>query len=184
MIESLSISKTATYGTTPQVLDRLARFNFIFGTNGAGKTTITKVIASPGEHPNCAIAWKKGTALEPMVYNRDFVERNFNAAPKLKGIFTLGEQDIANLDAIATKKTEFDGIVRNIEQLTNTLQGQDQTSGKKGELAELESHIKGKCWEQKQKHDEAFKDAFTGARNSSERFKERVLTELASNNAE
>lgn len=184
MIESLSISKTATYGTTPQVLDRLARFNFIFGTNGAGKTTITKVIASPGEHPNCAIAWKKGSPLEPMVYNRDFVERNFNAAPKLKGIFTLGEQDIANLDAIATKKTEFDGIVRNIEQLTNTLQGQDQNSGKKGELAELESQTKGKCWEQKQKHDEAFKDAFTGARNSSERFKERVLTELASNKAE
>ena len=184
MIESLSISKTATYGIAPQVLDNLARFNFIFGTNGAGKTTITRVIASPGEYPNCAIAWKKGTPLEPMVYNRDFVNHNFNAAPRLKGIFTLGEQDIANLDAIATKKTELDSIVRNIEQLTNTLQGQDQKSGKKGELAELEGHIKDKCWEQKQRHDEAFRDAFTGARNSSERFKERVLTELASNNAE
>lgn len=184
MIESLSISKTATYGIAPQVLDNLSRFNFIFGTNGAGKTTITRVIASPGEYPNCAIAWKKGTPLEPMVYNRDFVTHNFNAAPRLKGIFTLGEQDIANLDAIATKKTELDSIVRNIEQLTNTLQGQDQKSGKKGELAELEGHIKDKCWEQKQRHDEAFRDAFTGARNSSERFKERVLTELASNNAE
>lgn len=184
MIESLSISKTATYGTAPQVLDHLARFNFIFGTNGAGKTTITRVIASPGDHPSCAITWKKGTRLEPMVYNRDFVDRNFNAAPRLKGIFTLGEQDIANLDAIATKKAELDGIVRNIEQLTNTLQGQDQKSGKKGELAELESHIKDKCWEQKQRHDEAFREAFTGARNSSQRFKDRVLTELISNGAE
>jgi wobble nucleotide-excising tRNase len=184
MIESLSISNTATYGTEPQVLDRLGRLNFIFGTNGAGKTTITRVIASPGGHPNCAIAWKKGTPLESMIYNRDFVDRNFNAAPRLKGIFTLGEQDIANLDAIATKKTELDGIVRNIEQLTNTLHGQDQKSGKKGELAELESHIKDKCWEQKQRHDDAFRDAFTGARNSSEKFKERVLTELTSNNAE
>lgn len=105
MIESLSISKTATYGTAPQVLDRLARFNFIFGTNGAGKTTITRVIASPENYPDCAIAWKKGTRLEAMVYNRDFVDRNFNAAPRLKGIFTLGEQDIATLDAIAAKKT-------------------------------------------------------------------------------
>lgn len=184
MIESLSISKTATYGATPQVLDRLGRFNFIFGTNGAGKTTITRVIASPGEHPNCAIAWNRGTPLEPMVYNRDFVDRNFNAAPRLKGIFTLGEQDIANLDAIATKKAELDGIVRTIEQLTNTLQGQDQKSGKKGELVELESDIKDKCWKQKQKHDDAFKDAFAGVRNSLERFKERVLTELTSNDAE
>lgn len=184
MIESLSIANTATYGLTPQALDRLARFNFLFGTNGAGKTTITKVIANPGAYPNCALAWKKGTPLESMVYNRDFIERNFNATPRLKGIFTLGEQDIANLDAIAVKKAELDGIVRNIEQLTNTLQGQDQKSGKKGELADLEAHIKGKCWDQKQKHDGDFSEAFTGVRNNSERFKERVLVELTSNNAE
>lgn len=184
MIESLSISKTATYGIAPQILSNLARFNFLFGTNGAGKTTITRVIANPGNHPNCVVAWKKGTTLEPMVYNRDFVERNFNAAPRLKGIFTLGEQDIANLNVIATKKAELDVIVRNIEQLTNTLQGQDQKSGKRAELAELESQIKDKCWAQKQKHDEVFKDAFTGARNSSDRFKDRVLAEFTVNNAE
>lgn len=184
MIETLSIAKTATYGIQPQVLDRLARFNFLFGTNGAGKTTITKVIANAAAHPHCTLAWKKGTALEPMVYNRDFVERNFNAAPRLKGIFTLGEQDIANLEAIAAKKVELDGITRTIEQLTNTLQGQDQKTGKRGELSDLDAKIKDKCWDQKQKHDEAFKDAFTGARNSSERFKDRVMTELASNTAE
>ncbi len=177
MIESLSLSKIATYGAAPQVLGRLARFNFLFGTNGAGKTTITKVIADPGGHPNCTIVWRNGTPLEPMVYNRDFVERNFNAAPHLKGIFTLGEKDIANLDAIAMKKIELDGILRTIEQLTNTLHGQDQKSGKRGELAELEARLKDKCWEQKQKHDETFKEAFTGARNSSERFKDRVLAE-------
>jgi wobble nucleotide-excising tRNase len=184
MIESLSISKTATYGIAPQALDRLARFNFIFGTNGAGKTTISRIIANQGGHPYCSITWKKGTPLEPMVYNRDFVDRHFNAVPQLKGIFTLGEQDIANLDAIAKKKAELDGITRNIEQLTNTLQGQDQKSGKKGEISALENHIKDKCWEQKQRYDEDFKDAFTGVRNSSERFKERVLTEWESNNAD
>ena len=184
MIESLSIANTATYGLRPQVLDRLGRFNFLFGTNGVGKTTITKVIANPGAHLHSTLEWKKGTPLEPMVYNRDFIERNFNAAPRLKGIFTLGEQDIANLEAIAAKKVEYDGIVKTIEQLTNTLQGQDQKSGKRGELADLEVHIKGKCWEQKQKYDGDFSEAFTGARNSAEKFKDRVLVELASNNAE
>lgn len=184
MIESLSIANTATYGLGSQVLDRLARFNFLFGTNGAGKTTITKIIANPGAYPHCALVWKKGTPLETMVYNRDFIERNFNAASRLKGIFTLGEQDIANREAIAAKKAEHDGIFQTIEQLTNTLQGQDQKSGKKGELADLEAHIKGKCWEQKQKHDGDFSDAFTGARNNSEKFKDRVLAELTSNNAE
>ncbi len=184
MIESLSIAKTATYGNEPQTLAGLGRFNFLFGSNGAGKTTITKVIANPSAHPNCQVTWKKGTVLEPLVYNRDFVERNFNAAPRLKGIFTLGEQDIANLEAIALKTAELSGIVRNIEQLTNTLQGQDQASGKKGELVKLEAHIKDKCWAQKQKHEDAFKDAFTGLRNNSEKFKERTIAELASNKAE
>ena len=94
MIESLSIANTATYGLTPQVLDRLKRLNFLFGSNGAGKTTITKVIANPGAYPHCGLVWKNGTPLEPMVYNRDFIEHNFNAAPRLKGIFTLGEQDV------------------------------------------------------------------------------------------
>lgn len=184
MIESLSIAKTATYGADPQTLPGLARFNFLFGSNGAGKTTITKVIANAGAHPNCAVTWKKGMALEPLVYNRDFVERNFNAAPRLKGIFTLGEQDIVNIEAIALKTAELGDIIKTIEQLTNTLQGQDQKSGKRGELKELAVHIKDKCWSQKQKHEDAFKDAFVGLRNNSEKFKERTLAELASNKSE
>jgi hypothetical protein len=53
-----------------------------------------KVIASPGAHPNCLVTWKRETPLERLVYNRDFVERNFNAVPRVKGILTLCEQDI------------------------------------------------------------------------------------------
>ena len=34
MIESISLSKTATYGDQPEVLGPLRRVNFIFGTNG------------------------------------------------------------------------------------------------------------------------------------------------------
>jgi AAA+ superfamily predicted ATPase len=62
MIESLNIAKTATYGDSPQFLGGLARFNFLFGTNGTGKTTLTKVIANPAAHPNCSLTWKRDTA--------------------------------------------------------------------------------------------------------------------------
>ena len=184
MIESLNIAKTATYGDTPQPIGGLARFNFFFGSNGAGKTTITKVIANPAGHPNCSLAWKKGMPLEALVYNRDFVERNFNAAPRLKGIFTLGEQDIANLEAIAAKKVEHDAIGVKVDNLNSTLHGADQKSGKKSELAELESEIKDKCWAQKLKHEDAFTDAFKGLRNNSEKFKEHALAQSGSNTAE
>jgi len=38
MIESLSISKVATYPETPEIMNGLKSLNFIFGSNGTGKT--------------------------------------------------------------------------------------------------------------------------------------------------
>lgn len=49
MIESLNIAKTATCGDTSQSLGGRARFNFLFGANGPGETTITRVIATPAQ---------------------------------------------------------------------------------------------------------------------------------------
>jgi DNA repair exonuclease SbcCD ATPase subunit len=45
MIESISISNVATYASTPEQLDGLSQFNFLFGSNGTGKTTISRLIA-------------------------------------------------------------------------------------------------------------------------------------------
>ena len=75
MIESISISDIATYAIAPEVLDGLAQFNFLFGSNGTGKTTVSRVIADENSFPTCKVTWKAGTKLQPMVYNRDFVER-------------------------------------------------------------------------------------------------------------
>lgn len=46
MIESISIQNEACYGSTPQVLSGLSQFNFIFGSNATGKTTISRIIAN------------------------------------------------------------------------------------------------------------------------------------------
>ena len=45
MIESITIADVATYGSSPEALDGLSQFNFVFGSNGTGKTTVTRVIA-------------------------------------------------------------------------------------------------------------------------------------------
>ena len=44
MIESISISSVATYAATPELLDGLSHFNFMFGSNGTGKTTVSRVL--------------------------------------------------------------------------------------------------------------------------------------------
>ena len=85
MIESIQIADIATYCSTPEVLSDLSKFNFLFGSNASGKTTITRVIADEGSFPTCSVTWKGGTKLQAMVYNRDFVAKNFNQSIDLKG---------------------------------------------------------------------------------------------------
>jgi wobble nucleotide-excising tRNase len=183
MIESISISSVATYAATPERLDGLSQFNFLFGSNGTGKTTVSRVIADEGKFPTCSVTWKAGTKLQPLVYNHDFVERNFNQSSELKGVFTLGEKQVDTLAKIATAKSELDVLTKRIETLTQSLQGEDGSGGKQGDLTTLEAGLKDKCWTQKQKHDAKLQGGFEGFRNSSERFKSKVLQEHASNSA-
>ncbi len=88
MIESMEISGCASYGDTLEEMKVLKAINFIYGSNGAGKTTISRLIADDKPQPGCAIHWEHGTQLDTLVYNRDFVHANFNQSNDLKGIFT------------------------------------------------------------------------------------------------
>lgn len=183
MIESISIVQTATYGDTPEVLSALSQFNFLFGSNGTGKTTISRVIANETDFPTCRVIWKAGTKLQAMVYNSDFVERNFNQSLELKGVFTLGDEQADTLAKIKATKAELDGLTKTIEDLTQNVQGTDGTGGKKGELAALDEDFKNKCWAQKQKHDAKLQGAFEGYRSNAGKFKAKILQESASNRA-
>ncbi len=181
MIESITIASIATFGSTPEAFNGLSKFNFIFGSNATGKTTVSRVIAEEDSFPNCKVTWKGGTKLQPMVYNHDFVERNFNQSVDLKGVFTLGEKHVETLNQIAAGKIDLDSLTAKIETLTRGLQGDDGTGGKKGELVVLETVFKDKCWALKQKHDVKLQGAFEGFRGSAEKFKTKILQECGSN---
>lgn len=183
MIDSIQIGGIATFDNAPEALTGLTDFNFVFGSNGTGKTTITRVIADEGKFPSCRISWKGGTKLEPLVYNRDFITKNFNQSTELKGIFTLGEKHVDTLNKIKTAKEELDKLTDKIKNLTLGLQGADGTGGKKSELAALDAEFKTKCWAQKRRHDLKFSGAFEGLRNNAENFKAKVLEESTSNSA-
>lgn len=183
MIESIAISSVATYGASPEQLNELSQFNFFFGSNGTGKTTISRVIADEAKFPTCKVSWKAGTKLQPLVYNHDFVDRNFNQSTTLKGVFTLGEKQVDTLAKIAAAKVDLDALTSRIENLTHSLQGFDGNGGKKGELATLEAEFKDKCWTKKQKYDSKLQGGFEGYRNSSEKFKSKIIQEQIANTA-
>ncbi|MCM1987983.1 AAA family ATPase [Methanococcoides seepicolus] len=178
MIESLKISDIATYKKqSPQEMNDLSQFNYIFGSNGTGKTTISKLIAEPSKFINCNVTWKNDTQLQTLVYNQDFVNSNFAPATKLKGIFTLGEEEIDRIDEIETAKREVDKLEGDIQGLANTLDRKNK------ELNELESEFKAKCWEQKKKHDTKLRGPFEGFHNSTKNFKNKIIQESTNNNA-
>jgi len=66
--------------------------NFIYGNNGTEKSTIAREIGT-----DSGIAWQDGKSAADysvLVYNQEFVDANFRNYGNLKGVFTVGEQNI------------------------------------------------------------------------------------------
>ncbi len=181
MLEEICISKVATYGDAPQILAGLRQINFLFGTNGSCKTTISRVIADPAAHPSCAVTWWLGRPLETLVYNRDFVENNFTE--QLRGIFTLGEVAAETLENIEKARAKVDEIEGKLGTLKTTLGEPDGSTGKHAELRALRENFEEQCWKIKTAHDAHFQAAFSGVRNSRARFCDKLLEENGENQA-
>ncbi|MDM7861920.1 AAA family ATPase [Alteromonas sp. ASW11-36] len=184
MINEIQINPPVATYQTPNVLNDLRPINFIFGANGTGKTTISRVIAGEAGHDHCQLLWQGGSELERMVYNRDFVDRNFNQDGRLQGVFTLGEDQVEAEKKIEELRPNIEKVSREIASLNNQLDGSGELRGVRQELSDLDSALREKCWLQKQRHDDYFQVAFIGVRNNADKFKARVLSEYEANTAE
>src|SRR5690625_4268975 len=186
MINEIQINPPVATYLNPTRLNDLRRINYIFGANGTGKTTISRVIAAEQGHEHCQLVWRGGIELERLVYNRDFVDRNFNQDGPLQGVFTLGENQVEAERAIARLRLEIDKVNGQSASLKTQLDGEDGQSGIRKELSGLEPVLRDKCWKQKELHDAYFKEAYAASsvRGDKERFKEKVLAEQSSNTAE
>ena len=153
MIKKLSIHKTATYIDKVEI--EPTEINYFFGSNGTGKTTLTKVVANPPNYSNSNLEWKSAP-IESLVYNRDFVKENFGQSSAIKGIFTLGS------GATGAKKF-IEETTPKVDALKVTLEGFKKTHEKKVEEdAANISAATEKCWKRKTDYDATFRPAFTG----------------------
>lgn len=193
MLKSIRLCGVASFThSKPVEIEDLSQFNYFFGENGSGKTTIGRVIADAGSPPTgCVLRWEGGEQSEVLVYNKDFVERNFvpydegaEGSGEIKGIFTLGEEEKGIREAIDKAKREVDNLKEEVQQLRGTLGGPGE--GKVGELGALEKSFTDTCWNKtKERRQGNFRQVLEGqGLGSKGTFRENVLKQSVANKAE
>jgi len=179
MIEDIHLANEGAYDATGTKLNGLKRLNYVFGSNGSGKTTISRVVEGSGAFPDCHITWAGGSALETRVYNKDFIEKHFDAESSIKGIYTFGE-NVEVAEKIKILKGEADAIKTKLNGFRKTLFGDDGTGGKKKEREILVAELVEDVWNAKKKFDD-LETAFAGLNNNKKNFCDRYLTEASTN---
>lgn len=180
MINSINISEVAPYNADDHVMKDLGRINFVFGANGTGKTTISRVLDNPGDFPTCSIDWEHGQVQTCKVYNVDFVKNTLTSLSEMPGIFTLGQDDSNKRNEI----NRMQELIKNENEKkvkTNiALQGENGRGGKREELALLIQKYTDRIWKQKTKYSKSLIiTGLEGFLGSKARFREKILEQYA-----
>lgn len=175
MIKSITIKDIASFDKVTGVSFSPTLVNIIYGSNGSGKTTISNVIANCSAFPTCTLDWGLAAPLQTLVYNRTFIENNFEQSSELKGIFTLGKESKDEVEKIKVNQAEIEKKEKSILEFKGTLENEKQ------KLLTTENNFADKCWAVLKKYEETFIKAFEGNRNAKQKFKEKVIAEFTSN---
>jgi len=168
MISKIFIDKTATYKEHIEIEPTVV--NYIYGSNGSGKTVLSKIVGNIQSYPNCSLNWDTPD-LQILVYNKDFVKENFSQSSSIKGIFTLGKGSKETLESIQNTKGQIDELENQLAGLKRTLEVKKQEeSNENGNAAE-------KAWKIKLKYEQHFRQAYTGFIRSYNDFLQKCINE-------
>ncbi len=128
--------------------------NFFFGRNGAGKSTLAEAIATDE-----GLVWREGEShagYDVLVYNQDFIDRNFSGYGDLAGVITIHEQNIEVQQQLEQKKNERTGAEAVGKKFKKDLG--DKEAARESAVAQFQKL----CWNQTAKVREDFKEALKG----------------------
>lgn len=173
MINKICIKNVATF--EDETITGLKKVNFVYGSNGSGKTTISNIIQNPTNYADCQIDWINDNQISTLVYNKSFKERNFGTG-QIPGVFTLGEATKEEIEFIENRRKTLEEIKIKGIQKKNTIETQQKT------LDDLRIQFKEDVWKNiKQKYEFTFKDAFIGCLNSKANFALKLIDEYHNN---
>ncbi|MEW6004996.1 MAG: AAA family ATPase [Stygiobacter sp.] len=178
MIKEIKLNNVATF-TEDVIINDLKKINFFFGANGSGKTTISKVIANPGNYNQCELTLENNNKNKIIVFNEEFIQNYFYTKDLLNGIYTIGEGAKDIEEKITQKVQEKKTLQHQLDNLKLT------KKQKENEQTDSFGKFKEKCWEIGYlKLESYFSNFFTGYRNSKKNFADKLLEEYNSNKSD
>lgn len=141
--------------------------NYIFGGNGAGKTTISNYLADSCNYSNGTI--ERDDSCDVLVYNKNFVDGNFQDKNAIQGIFTIGEsavETVAFIEEQEAKKREIEVKIKEYAKSLSVLQGK---------IDGLVNDFEDNCWLVKKELEVIFPLALTGYRKVKKIFADKCL---------
>ena len=145
MITKIEIENAASYKNKVEI--RPKKINFIYGSNGSGKTTISRLLNAPNQYIHSSVIQDEEHSI--LVYNNDFVDLHFNNNSLIQGIFTLGKDSNDILEKIKELEEERNELITKIKEKQNTLNKQE------GALNEKKTNFNEQCWSFKNEYNTA-----------------------------
>lgn len=163
-IEAITLDAATFHGVS---VEQPTLINFFYGNNGTGKSTIARAI-----HANDGLSWKAGKSAADysvLVYNQKFIEDNLRDYGKLKGVFTLGEQNIKVQTDIAEKSAQ------RAEQEKQNGENTVAKERKESERTTLLDAFQQQCWTKSKAIRDEFPSTQDGYKRPISKFVERLL---------
>ena len=171
MINNIILKNVATFEKNVDTIIKPSKVNFIYGNNGTGKTTITRVIENPNKYKDSKLSWDNNIEYSRLVYNQDFVKSNFNPETKLRGIYTLGEgseEIYKKIEKLTNEKKE----ISNNKETKN-----EELTKKKDSLKNYKQSIEDLFWNTyKKNYCDKVIELYRGSINKKEIFLDKCLS--------
>lgn len=168
MIKTIIMQSCSPY--LQEQVDDCRKINFIYGSNGSGKSTISSFLADPSAQrfAHSSVVWDNTGKETICVYNREFREKNFQQ--EIPGVFTMGSATINEIEALKKDK-------RDLEDKQKEYGRHEQTYLKQINevIPNCENRFKEDAWTRILKgNEEIFREAFEGFRRSKDKFVEEL----------
>jgi len=174
IISSIKLQGCPVFTGIDSSLDECAIVNFIYGSNGSGKSTISNYLRDPQMpcYSACSIEWT-GSQSEILVYNKEWRETNFRSRDDLPGVFTLGSDTVEARESIQKLHESLSASEEKLQA------AEANKTEKENELAKEIDRFQKVAWDGILKPNERyFAPALSGFRNSKSKFAEGLLGNL------